>query len=187
MKTVIESKVATPYAEALIQAAKSTNKVDIIIKDLVTIISLFKKYPVLRLYLEHPLVALNDKQTAAKKVFSSFVDTVTINFLLVLIEKNRISCVDAIIKKFTSSLSDSMKISIARVTSAVPLTDAQKESLLVSLKDYCNATEVKLLCSVDSEILAGLKVQVNSQVLDLSVEGQMKNLIKYFGLGIQLS
>ena len=35
MKTVIESKVATPYAEALIQAAKSTNKVDIIIKDLV--------------------------------------------------------------------------------------------------------------------------------------------------------
>ena len=31
-----------------------------------------------------------------------------------------------------------------------------------------------------SEILAGLKVQINSQVLDLSVEGQMKNLIKYF-------
>lgn len=80
-----------------------------------------------------------------------------------------------------------MKISIARVTSAVPLTNAQKESLLVSLKEYCNATEVKLLCSVDSEILAGLKVQVNSQVLDLSVEGQMKNLVKYFGLGIQLS
>ena len=42
-----------------------------------------------------------------------------------------------------------MKISIARVTSAVPLTDQQKESLLVSLKDYCNATEVKLLCTVD--------------------------------------
>ena len=101
MKTVIESKVATPYAEALIQAVKSTNKVDIIIKDLVTIISLFKKHPVLRLYLEHPLVALNDKQMATKKVFSNFVDTVTINFLLVLVEKNRINCVDAIIKKFT--------------------------------------------------------------------------------------
>lgn len=187
MKTVIESKVATPYAEALIQAAKSTNKVDIIIKDLVTIISLFKKYPVLRFYLEHPLVALNDKQVAAKKIFSNKIDALTINFLLVLIEKNRINCIDAIIKKFTNSLSDSMKISIARVTSAVPLTEKQKEGLLVSLKEYCDATEVKLLCNVDSEILAGLKIQINSQVLDLSVEGQMKNLIKYFGLGIQLS
>jgi F-type H+-transporting ATPase subunit delta len=187
MKTVIESKVATPYAEALIQAAKSTNKVDVIIKDLVTIISLLKKHPVLRLYLEHPLVALEDKQMATKNIFTNFVDSLTVNFLLVLVEKNRINCVDAIIKKFTDSLSDSMKISIARVTSAVPLTTDQQSQLLVVLKEYCNASEVKLLCTVDPEILAGLKVQINSQLLDLSVEGQMRNLIKYFGLSVQLA
>lgn len=187
MKTVIESKVATPYAEALIQAAKSTNKIDIIIKDLVTIISLFKKYPVLRLYLEHPLVTLKDKQLATKNIFATFVDSLTVNFLLVLVEKNRISCVDTIIKKFTNILSDSMKISMARVTSAVPLTPAQQKELLVQLKDYCKASEVKLLCTVDPDILAGLKIQINSQLLDLSIEGQMKGLIKYLGLGVQLS
>ena len=137
------------------------------------------------MYLEHPLVALADKQTAAKKVFN-FCWWCNNQFFTSINWEKWISCIDAIIKKFTSSLSDSMKISIARVTSAVPLTNAQRK-LISKSKEYCNATEVKLLCSVDSEILAGLKVQVNSQVLDLSVEGQMKNLVKYFGLGIQLS
>ena len=80
-----------------------------------------------------------------------------------------------------------MKISMARVTSAVPLTPAQQKELLVQLKDYCKASEVKLLCTVDPDILAGLKIQINSQLLDLSIEGQMKGLIKYLGLGVQLS
>lgn len=187
MKTVIESKVATPYAEALIQAARATKKIDIVIKDLVTIVSLFKKYPVLKFYLEHPLIALNDKQVATKTVFSNFIDSVTLNFLLVLVEKNRIDCLNAIIRKFTSSLSEILQISLASVTSAVSLTADQKSSLLSTLKTYCKATEVKLLCTVDPEILAGLKIQIDSQMIDLSVEGQMKKLIKYFDLNIQLS
>lgn len=186
MRTVIESKVSTPYAEALIQAARSTKKIDIVIKDLVTVISLFKKYPILKFYLKHPLVKLIDKQIATKTVFSNFIDKLTLNFLLVLVEKNRIDCLNTIIKKFTNSLSELMQISLASVTSAVSLTDSQKITLLSALKSYCKTTEVKLLCTVDPEILAGLKVQIDSQMIDLSVEGQMKKLIKYFDLNIEL-
>ena len=80
-----------------------------------------------------------------------------------------------------------MIISMARVISAVPLTDAQRTNLMGQLKEYCNASSVKLICTVDPNILAGLKIQINSKLLDLSVEGQMKGLIKHLGLNVKLS
>ncbi len=61
------------------------------------------------------------------------------------------------------------------VTSAIPLTDAEKDIVRQELKSRA-ATDVKVSFKVDPQVLGGLIVRAGDQVIDGSVVGQLERL-----------
>jgi F-type H+-transporting ATPase subunit delta len=71
---------------------------------------------------------------------------------------------------------DFAEIKIAQVSSAIPLTPDQELDLISRLRNRTGAKEIKLVTNVDSSLLGGLKVQIGSNVIDLSLKGQLREL-----------
>lgn len=69
---------------------------------------------------------------------------------------------------------------IARVTSAINLSQAQLERLGRALNAVCGR-ELKLDVSVDPAVLGGLRVQVGDEVIDGTVETRMSDLSRSIG------
>ena len=68
------------------------------------------------------------------------------------------------------------EIKIAQVSSAIPLTPDQELDLISRLRNRTGAKEIKLVTNVDKSLLGGLKVQIGSNVIDLSLKGQLREL-----------
>jgi F-type H+-transporting ATPase subunit delta len=65
---------------------------------------------------------------------------------------------------------------LAEVTSAVELTDAQKDSVRQRVRDMVSAQQVELETHVNSELIGGVIIKVGSQVIDASLRGQLRRL-----------
>ena len=95
---------------------------------------------------------------------------------MVLLDRNRIDLLEPIIEKYLQMVYDFADIKIAQVSSATPLSPEQELDLISRLRNRTGATEIKLLTNVDPSLLGGLKVQIGSNVIDLSLKGQLKEL-----------
>jgi F-type H+-transporting ATPase subunit delta len=67
-------------------------------------------------------------------------------------------------------------IVLAEVTAAVPLTEAQQQSIRERVKDFTQASGVELQISQDPTVLGGVILKIGSQVIDLSLRGQLRRL-----------
>jgi F-type H+-transporting ATPase subunit delta len=174
---ILSSKVADPYASALLNLASKTNTLDTITSDINDLLELFDSNENLVKYLENPLYPKGSKKVVLEKVIAPlYFDENTVRFLMVLLDRNRIDLLEPIIEKYLQMVYDFADIKIAQVSSATPLSPEQELDLISRLRNRTGATEIKLLTNVDPSLLGGLKVQIGSNVIDLSLKGQLREL-----------
>ena len=95
---------------------------------------------------------------------------------MVLLDRSRIDLLESIAEKYLQMVYDFAEIKIAQVSSAIPLTPDQELDLISRLRNRTGAKEIKLVTNVDKSLLGGLKVQIGSNVIDLSLKGQLREL-----------
>jgi F-type H+-transporting ATPase subunit delta len=174
---MLNSKIAEPYASALLDLAVSTHTVDYITADVSDLLKIFNENEELVNYLTNPLYS----KTAKKKVLedlitSKFLSQNTTRFLMILIDRSRIDLVQTIAEKYLKKVYELAAIKIAQVTSAAPLSANQEVDIISQIKKRTGAKEIKLITSVDKSLLGGLQVQIGSTVIDVSLKGQLRAL-----------
>ena len=95
---------------------------------------------------------------------------------MVILDRSRIDLLESIAEKYLQMVYDFAEIKIAQVSSAIPLTPDQELDLISRLRNRTGAKEIKLVTNVDASLLGGLKVQIGSNVIDLSLKGQLREL-----------
>lgn len=175
----ILSKVALPYAEALLESAKVANLVDQIKDDLSSILDLLSESPNLRQFLENPLITPVAKKNVLNKLFYEQIHKSVFNFLLILVDRRRISLINAIIDKYLELAYQLESIIVAEVSTAILLTEVQEENLVNQLKRITSSKQVKLVVHQDSSLIAGFKVKIGSKIIDTSISGQLKQMTFY--------
>jgi F-type H+-transporting ATPase subunit delta len=95
---------------------------------------------------------------------------------MVLLDRGRIDLLESIAEKYLQMVYDFAEIKIAQVSSAISLTPDQELDLISRLRNRTGAKEIKLVTNVDASLLGGLKVQIGSNVIDLSLKGQLREL-----------
>lgn len=78
-------------------------------------------------------------------------------------------------EKFVENIVDRQNRSIARVSTARPLTESQIEKLRAGLS-RAYGKELKLDISVDSSLIGGLRVQVGDEIMDGTVQSRLAQL-----------
>jgi len=97
------------------------------------------------------------------------------NFVKQLSEQERLALLPEVYEHYRRHKAISLKQLDAYVTSAYPLTDAQREMLQARLAASLNASVV-IHESVDPSLLAGATIKVGDKVIDDSMRGKLQQL-----------
>jgi len=168
---------ATPYAEALLLSGNN-DKVE---NDMVKILDILKEVKPLEAYFTSPNINAKTKKEFTKKIFEKQVSTVTLNFLLLLIDRKRINILSSIIEKYLELRNNLCNEVTYKVTSVVPLNSEQENNLIIALKSLSKADSVQLTIEEDPSILGGLLIQSGSLFIDLSINGELRRISNYLG------
>jgi len=176
MSKALSSKIAEPYADALLNIADSTGTIDLVTSDVNDLLNILASTEGLKSYLASPTVSADAKKELVNKTIAAELNQYTKQFLLVLIERNRISYLEDIAEKYLEQVYELADIKIVQVSSTIPLTSEQEEKLKVKITSITKAKEVKIVTKIDSSLLGGLIVQIGTQVIDVSLKGQLRQI-----------
>jgi F-type H+-transporting ATPase subunit delta len=171
-----EQHVGEVYAKALLQAASSANKVDLVVDQLESFVSeVLQKNAGVDLILSNPKMSVEDKMGFLDRVFGSKMDITLLNFLKVLCRRQRIQFVRAMSRSATELRDEMAGRMQVLVTTSAPLDDASEKALVAKLKSTFKK-DVRIISSVDPSIIGGLIVRIGDTVFDGSVNGQLSVL-----------
>lgn len=178
MASTKNTLIADRYSDALVEIAKegklTFDKID---TDLKLINDTLIQSKDLNEVLINPLVSLDDKKEIIEKVFTGDIDTLIINFLKVIVDKGRFSTFADIVNSFKKALDSVNNISRIRVTSAVEMTEDAKNKLKNKLEARMKKNVI-LDIEINSEIIAGLIIEIGDNVVDMSLKHKLEDLSK---------
>nr|YP_009488777.1 ATP synthase subunit delta [Grateloupia filicina]AWD77346.1 ATP synthase subunit delta [Grateloupia filicina] len=173
------SKVALPYAEALLESVKEANLVEQTNQDLSLISTILLESIDLKVFLNNPLIASIAKKNVLNELLGNQVNDYVLKFLLVLIDRRRISLLNVIIEKYLELAYNLESTIIAEISTAIMLTELQQQALIEKLKNITQSKNVKLVVQVNPSLIAGFIVQIGSKVIDTSLSGKLKQMAFY--------
>lgn len=190
---MIAKKIATPYAEALVQIGVNlyieTNS-DIfyqLIFDIHEILDILRANPELMSFLKNPLNSAEQQKSILRKCLSPKTTSTTISFLNLLIDKKRINLLESICETFLEKAYKFLCVEFVEVFSPIELTAKQEEILRkkistmlgpVFIAPYSQEPHLQLTINIDYRILGGLIIKVGSKVIDLSLRGELQRIAK---------
>jgi len=98
--SIIVSKVAEPYAEALLSLAQANDSLKEMTNDMNIVSQFLTNSSDLKKFLANPLITKEAKKNIVKDILGEQVDANTLKFLLLLVDRNRIAFVDEIAQNF---------------------------------------------------------------------------------------
>jgi ATP synthase F1 delta subunit len=112
---------------------------------------------------------------AVEAAFGAYVPEDVVSYIQLLCEKGRISCFYDSVEEYNKLLDESERISNAKITSAVPLTDEEKQKLKEKLQDMCERA-VEMEFFVDEAIMGGIVAEIDGRVLDGSLRSRLRDI-----------
>jgi F-type H+-transporting ATPase subunit delta len=89
-----------------------------------------------------------------------------------------------VLERFVDLALEEEKIGVASVTSAVQLTEDQKERIRKKLLDTTEYTEMRVEYSVDQKLIGGLIIQLGDRVVDSSLSSKLAKMQRDLEAGI---
>jgi F-type H+-transporting ATPase subunit delta len=184
----LAEKIAVPYARALFDLSVKKNTMHQITADFQNLKILFNKSFELIEYLNNPIISQEAKREVLAKTLKSQVHTKTFQFIMLLLERDRINILSAVINKYLELMYQTASIKTVEVSTALALTDSQQDTLIPKLKELTNARQIRLITTVDPTLIGGFLIKTESKVIDFTVKNQLKQLAKHLDtvLDIQL-
>jgi len=169
-----DSVVARRYAQAIQELALQHNNLDQWRADLQTLAGVWGETPV-ALQLDDPTRGPPRRMEEARSLLQGRVNPLAVNLVLLLVQHGRAGLVPVIARQFERIEREREGRVTAQVTSAIPLTDAQRASLREQLSRRTGKT-VDLEDRVDPTIMGGLVVRVGDELIDASIAGRLRGI-----------
>ena len=179
--SIVLSKVAEPYAEALLELAKSNGSLKETTNDMNIVTQFLANSSDLKKFLGNPLITKDAKKNVVKDIFGEQIDGSTLKFLLLLVDRGRIEVLDSIAQKFLELSYKQESIEIAKITSSIQLSADQQKSIAEKLKKITGAKQIKLALKVDPQLIGGFTIEIGSKMIDTSIRGQLKQISSLLG------
>jgi F-type H+-transporting ATPase subunit delta len=169
-------EAARVYAEALFDVAREKGKLDAIRDELGQLVDAVEGNRDLQVFFFSPYFSSAEKVEGLKRAISG-ADAELINFLDLLIEKQRMPEVFRIRRHFDELWKQENRRIDVTVTSAVELDPTVVEKVGEEIERQ-TGQKVDLASRVDAEILGGIVLQVGNKVLDASIRSRLEKLRK---------
>lgn len=172
---MLKGAVAGRYAEALYEIAIENKLVDQLEEELQAVVRVFEETTQLKKILFHPRITAAQKKEVLAGLFGGRISEVAINFLNMLVDRQREIYLADITNYFTDMANKGRNISDVKITSAVELNGEEKKKLAAAMAK-CTGKQVRLSYDVDPKLLGGMVVRVGDKVIDGSVIARLQTL-----------
>lgn len=163
------SQLSEAYAQAFFDIAVEKDDLDNVIQVFSGIEDGLKDHPS---FLSHPKLTLNDKA----KIFKSVTEhPLSLQFLEVLANHDRLPALQAIIQDLKSYVQKMKQVKTVHVFSKVALSETQIKSIEAIFKRQ-GADAVELKTHIDPKLLGGIRLKYDDKVFDDSVESTYDTL-----------
>lgn len=130
--------------------------------------------------LSSPGIPKSERIALIGQVLEGQVPETVVSFVQLLCEKGKITSLSECAKEYRVLYRDALKRSTAKITSAVELTEDEKDRLRAALEQR-TGRKVLLECSVDHTLLGGIVVEMDGKVLDGSLKHRLREVKEVIG------
>lgn len=166
-----QTVIARRYAHALFDLAREKGELDRVKQELDVVVKTIEGLPELQEWFMTPAVNVERKKELVAEHFQGFSDW-TKNFLFLLLDRDRQELISLIAQEYNKLADDAMGIQEAVVTSALPLSEQEKEQLAAVFEERIGK-KLRIVNVVDSDLLGGLIVQIGDRVYDGSLRTKL--------------
>lgn len=166
------SQLARIYATSLFEANNDHEK---ILSELLTVSDIILNSKDFVNTMLNPAISLNVKFDIIDEVFKNELSDKVLNFVKIVVEKNRFNEFEKIVFAFKNLLDKANNTQKVEIISAIELSDNQKKDVLDKLKNKLNKS-ITPDWIIDKSIIAGLVIKIDDNVIDSSVKNKLEKL-----------
>jgi F-type H+-transporting ATPase subunit delta len=167
--------IARRYATVLYDFADQRRELDEVNSDAQNIRDAFVANSEVYNFLSSPIKKMSEKKELLFTVFNGNVTSTMIDFLMFVVDKERVSALDDILRVFQSLYKKSLGIKQVDIVTACGLS-TEKEKTFVSIIESKLGAKVDASFSVDESLLGGMVITIEGKQLDCSVLRQLKEI-----------
>jgi F-type H+-transporting ATPase subunit delta len=172
----MQETAALRYSHALFETSRDKNLMDSFLEQMKDIAAAFKAHEELIEFFNHPNIKDEEKSKVLKDIFKD-VDDAIIKLIQLLIGHGRIHEIGIVYEGFKKAVYEFKGVRIASAVTAVPMDTEELEALRLKLSQkYATKFEVENM--VDPEVLGGVYLKIEDEVIDGSVRGQLERMRK---------
>jgi len=173
-------RTAIRYAKATISFAKDQGMSKKVFKDMKFVAKTLTKNKDLQILLNSPVIKTSIKKNVLMEIFEKRTTTITVGLIGLLIDNKRLPLLGEVAKQYTILFDYLRGKEIAKVTTAVPLTDSLNEKVLKKVKEVTGGKKAKIENKINPEILGGFILRVGDVQYDASISKKLQMLKREF-------
>lgn len=175
-----QTRAAIRYAKAVLDLAKSQSSAPAVNDDMKSIANAVEQSKELKDMLYSPVVPNATKKSALLAVFKN-LNSLSVNLINTLIENKRINILGDVANQYNTLYDDEQGIQVAKVTSAVALTDDLKKLVLIKAKEL-TGKDSEIVNVIDESIIGGFILRIGDLQYDASIANKLSKLKREFTL-----
>ncbi|MBQ9252365.1 MAG: ATP synthase F1 subunit delta [Clostridia bacterium] len=163
------------YAEALYELAAEEGKTEAYAAALDTVEAALAESPGFLNLLASPAISREERMDALSAAFQERIPLSMLVLLRMMVYRGHARSLPQMMESFRDLAREHRGETVAKVTSAVALTDAEQAALRAKLEQRFGK-KMNLECSVDAALLGGLRVETEGRVLDGTLRTRLQEI-----------
>lgn len=169
-----QTRAAIRYAKAVLDLAKEQKSDKAVNDDMKSIVNSVHESKELKDMLYSPVVPTATKKSALLAIFKD-LNKLSTNLIDTLIENKRINILGDVAEQYNKLFDDEQGTQIAKVTTAVPLSEELKKLVLLKAKEL-TGKDSEIVNVIDESILGGFILRVGDLQYDASIANKLSKL-----------
>lgn len=163
------------YAKALMEAAGNAGAMKAVAGAIGMVNGLFSENGEFAAFISTPLAPVFEKKRVIIELFGARMSALTVDFLCLLVEKQRFGLLPDIAAAFDELLRAIEGIVLVHVASAMPVDDRDRGYLVQRLEKWLGL-KVQLSVKHDPLLLSGIQIRIGDRFFDGSGLGQLTRI-----------
>ena len=174
-----DTRAALRYAKAILNLAKDSKEESKVNEDMLLVAKTIAENKGLNVMLNSPVIKVQDKRNVLNAVFEGKVTNITLGLFHLLEDNKRMELLEAVAFKYTVIYDHLKHIDIAKVTTAVPLTEEIEKQVMAKIVSL-TGNKATLENTVNPAIIGGFILRVGDVQYDASISNYLNELRKEF-------
>ena len=173
-------RLAARYAKSILDLSVEKGQLEAVYSDMQFLRDCCQQSRDLVSLLRSPIVKADKKDKILEALTAGKVNLITATFNRLLVSKGRESFLPEIAEAFIQQYKDLKEIYTVKLTTAGPVSEELKNSLVEKIKSGSSMQHIELNSVVDENIIGGFILEVGDRLVDASIAYDLNNVRKQF-------